>query len=98
MDYPRLPRGVRKLTISWISAVHPLRQLLRSFLRMRNFLNAIRELPLAEDARRARLEARTAAMQPISIPPLPPGLSAYGLSFLREEDGNGTSRYRQVHL
>jgi hypothetical protein len=40
---------VRKLTIGWISTVRPSRQLLRSFLRMRNFLNAIKDFPHAEE-------------------------------------------------
>ena len=41
--------GVRKFTIGWISAVRPSRQLLRSFLRMRDFLNAIKGFPHAEE-------------------------------------------------
>jgi hypothetical protein len=32
--------AVRKLTIGWINALRPSRQLLRSFLRIRNVLNA----------------------------------------------------------
>jgi quinoprotein dehydrogenase-associated probable ABC transporter substrate-binding protein len=38
-----------KLTIGWINAVRPSRQLLRSFLRMRIFLYAIRGFPPAEE-------------------------------------------------
>jgi hypothetical protein len=41
--------AVRKFTIGWISAVRPSRQLLRSFLRMRDFLNAIKGFPHAEE-------------------------------------------------
>jgi hypothetical protein len=41
--------AVRKLTIGWIGAVRPSRQLLRNFLRMRNFLNAIKGFPHAEE-------------------------------------------------
>jgi hypothetical protein len=40
---------VRKLTIGWINTVRPSRQLLRSFLRMRHFLNAIKGFPHAEE-------------------------------------------------
>ena len=58
--------GVRKLAISWISIARPSRQLLRSFLRMKGSDNAVKGLPHAEGARRARLEARTAALQLIS--------------------------------
>jgi hypothetical protein len=58
--------AVRKFTIGWTSAVRPSRQLLRSFLRMRDFLNAIKGFPHAEEHRRVRLDARTAAMHPIS--------------------------------
>jgi hypothetical protein len=43
--------GVGKSTIGWISALRPSRQLLRSFLRMRNFLNAIKDFPHAEEHR-----------------------------------------------
>ena len=59
----------RKRRARWISAVGPSRQPLRGFLRMRNFLNAIKGLPHAQGAHWARLEARTAGMQPISSQP-----------------------------
>ena len=39
----------RKLAVGWIGALRPSRQLLRSFLRMRNFLNSINGLPHAEE-------------------------------------------------
>ena len=39
----------RKLAVGWIGALRPSRQLLRSFLRMRNFLNYIKGLPHAEE-------------------------------------------------
>ena len=54
------------MTIGWISAVGPSRQLLRSFLRMRNFLDAIKGFLMLRSAWKARLEARTAAVQQIS--------------------------------
>ncbi len=41
--------AVRKFTIGWTSAVRPSRQLLRSFLRMRDFLNATKGFPHAEE-------------------------------------------------
>ncbi len=42
--------AVRKLTIGWINRVRPSRQLLRSFLRMRNFLNAIKDVLMLRSA------------------------------------------------
>src|SRR5438270_14067362 len=57
--------AARKLTIGWIGAVRPSRQLLRSFLRVRGFLNAIKSFPHAEERSEARLEARTVVVQPI---------------------------------
>jgi hypothetical protein len=39
---------VKELKIRWIGAVRPSRQLLRRFLRMRDFLNAIKDLPHPE--------------------------------------------------
>jgi hypothetical protein len=47
----------------WISTMRPSRRPLRGLLRLRNFLNAIKNSPHAEGAHRARLEARTASMQ-----------------------------------
>src|SRR5208282_6122477 len=44
----------------WISTLRPWRRPRRSLLRLRNFLNALKNRPNAEGARRARLEARTA--------------------------------------
>jgi hypothetical protein len=41
--------GVRKSTIVWIGVVRPSRRPLRGLLRMRNFLNAIKGLPHAEE-------------------------------------------------
>jgi hypothetical protein len=41
--------AVMKFTIGWICAVRPSRQLLRSFLRMRDFLNALKGFPHAEE-------------------------------------------------
>src|SRR6516165_2084567 len=41
--------AVRKLTIAGVSAMHPSSQLLRSFLRIRGFLNANKDLPHAEE-------------------------------------------------
>ncbi len=40
---------VKELELSWIRAVRPSRQPLRRFLRMRNFLNAIKAFPHAEE-------------------------------------------------
>src|SRR5262249_26623986 len=51
--------------IGWISIVRPSRQLLRSFLRIRKFLNAIKEFLILRRPQGGRLEGRTAAMQPI---------------------------------
>jgi hypothetical protein len=54
--------AVRKLGIGWMSVVRPSRQLLRSFLRMRGFLGAIKRLPHPEEragAAGTRLEGRT---------------------------------------
>src|SRR5438128_7011010 len=58
---------VKKSRMGWIDTVRPSRRPLRGLLRMRNFLNVIKGFPHAEGAQRARLEARTTAMQPISF-------------------------------
>jgi hypothetical protein len=58
-------RPVKKLTIGWINTVRPSRQLLRSFLRMRNFPYCHqRNYLMLRNARRVGLETRTAALQP----------------------------------
>src|SRR5437868_5799415 len=51
--------AVRKSTIGWIGTVRPSRQLLRSFLRMRNFLNAIKDFPHVEERTKSLPQART---------------------------------------
>jgi hypothetical protein len=65
---PRRKEVVKKSTIGGIAAVHPSRQLLRSFLRMSNLLNAIKRFLILRRPQRGRLEGRTAVMQPISRP------------------------------
>jgi hypothetical protein len=55
--------AVIHLQSGWIRAVRPSRPRCARHLRMSNPFNAIRGLPHAEGARRARLEARTAFMQ-----------------------------------
>jgi hypothetical protein len=54
--HPGMKIRVRKSTIVWIGVVRPSRRPLHGLLRMRNFLNAIKALPHAESAQRARLE------------------------------------------
>ena len=50
----------RPLAKGWISALRSSRQPLRGFLRMRNYINAINDIPHAEERpARPRLEART---------------------------------------
>src|SRR5437870_4637548 len=44
---------LKELKTRWISVVRPSRQLLRSFLRMRDFLNAIKSVPHPEEAAKA---------------------------------------------
>jgi hypothetical protein len=64
--------GVRKSTIGWISALRPppsregrLFETTASQLPQdEEFLNAIKDIPHAEERRQARLEARNAALQP----------------------------------
>ena len=55
----------RKFAVGWIGALRPSRQLLRSFLRMRNLLILSKDYLMLRSACRARLEARTTEMQPI---------------------------------
>jgi hypothetical protein len=71
---------VKELMTGGISVVRPSRQPLRGFLRMRAFLNAISNLPHAEERpfetppaeapqdKRARLEARTTPLPPTYLP------------------------------
>jgi hypothetical protein len=47
--HPGMKIRVRKSTIVWIGVVRPSRRPLRGLLRMRNFLNAIKALPHAEE-------------------------------------------------
>jgi hypothetical protein len=54
--------AIGKSTIAGISVFASVETAASGFLRMRGFLNAVKELPHAEGARRACLEARTAAM------------------------------------
>ena len=54
----------------WISTLRPWRRPRRGLLRLRNFLNALKNRPNAEGARRARLEARTASMKAFIAPVL----------------------------
>src|SRR5271169_2783584 len=56
-----------------ISTLWPSRWPLRGLLRLRSFLNAIKNRPHAEGAHRARLEARTASMQAFIAPILRSG-------------------------
>jgi hypothetical protein len=56
--------AVSKSHGGWINALRPSTRPLRGRLRMRKCYNAINNIPHAEGARRARLEARTASMQP----------------------------------
>jgi hypothetical protein len=51
---------VKELKICWIGAVRPSRQLLCSFLRMRSFLNAIKDFVILRRPQGGRLEGRTA--------------------------------------
>ena len=48
-EISRSSEAVKELTIGWISAVRPSRQPPRGFLRMRPFLNAINNIPHAEE-------------------------------------------------
>src|SRR5207244_3740541 len=48
----------------WISPVRPSRQLLHSFLRMRDFLNPINDLLILRRPQGGRLEGRTIVLQP----------------------------------
>jgi class 3 adenylate cyclase len=61
---------VMKAAQRWISTMRPSRRPLRGLLRLRNFLNAIKNSPHAEGAHGARLEARTASMQLFFAPVL----------------------------
>jgi hypothetical protein len=50
---------VKELKIGWIGAVRPSRQLLRSFLMMRNFLNSIKDFLILRRPQGGRPEGRT---------------------------------------
>jgi hypothetical protein len=74
--------GVRKSTIGWISAVRPSRQLLRSFLRTRSFLNAIEDFLMLRSAQgRVSKHAR-------------PHCRQFADTLLRRDDRKGPERLR----
>ena len=50
LSFPR-KEHVKEFKIGWISTVRSSRQPLRGFLRMRSFLNPIKDLPHAEERR-----------------------------------------------
>jgi hypothetical protein len=92
--------AVKKLTSGWIGAVRSSRQPLRGFLRMRTFLNAINDIPHAEE----RLKGASRSTHDIDAGPgsppstilsQPPCFGVPGYSFLAQKPSRQASWVKQ---